>query len=374
MQCIKAICYLWLAFFTPASCLRRVSMGNNHTKLLVKGKTNVSGKPGFPVCTEDSQRIGRKNDWWNFRERLGPRFTRDLGHGECLNLLGDLEWVQAVDGWAQAAFGAKSFHAFNGTKTSKDVFNNDKVKGDFLSDHWEMLQRIAAVGDKPLHAAAVETVNAPVLSRQFRSGCVSNFDPMTDLEKSHSDLKKSCRRASLDPKIAEQQLRDLDPHVYDAQGNRHPEPTNQEDIYKERLGHLQRYLDDYNQKIIQLPPDDHVNRLKALAKLKWRMAWLHAFCDGNGRTRELVIQRELCRLGYHPVVSFDNNGELFYQTLPMIEDQLVESFFLWEDAYAFNCIPWTPDRANQHRANFGAKATGLPEYCSSETVHRHENI
>lgn len=348
-----------------------------------------SGQSDQSWCTERLRRPPGKSNWWNFKERLAQFNGKQLKvewnltePGKCLNALGELEWLQAIDGWAQAAWGTASFHAFNGTMESKNLILPDKsveyadpkVKGDFISDHRAMLQRVETLGGRPLDAATVEFLNGPVLSHLFRVGYKSyNYDPMADLEKKLRNMaESSCLRAKLDPKIAEQQLRDLDPYVFDSQGHRHQEPTNEDDRYKERLGHLQRYLDDFNEKIAQVQPDDHVARIKALALLKWRIAWLHPFFDGNGRTRELVVQRELCRLGYHPVVSFDNNGELFYQTLQMVEDQLVEAFFLWEDAYALHCIPWTPDLAKQHREKFGAQAIGLPDLCSSEMVHRQQ--
>jgi hypothetical protein len=310
-------------------------------------------------CTEN-QRVDRNRTWWS--QSSAP--TGNDGIEECMTGLGDLNWLSVIDGWAQAM----GRDAFNGTDISKNKgFNTSGetgAKGDFLHDQGLMLQQMIDLGDAELSAASVRSVVRPyylLLSDSEQLFCLSNFDPRSD---DHNPFPECSR--SLAPDILKHQQPDLDSNLYDLHGKRLPEPP-EEDF---RLRLLQTYLDDYHSELSSLASNQHDQKLRVVARLAWRFAWLHPFCDGNGRMRTLLLQRELCRLGYHPVSLFDNNIELLYQTLPVFEEELIEAMFMWEDAYAFRCIPWTPGRVENHRQKFGARSWGLPEHCNAESFHK----
>jgi hypothetical protein len=273
-----------------------------------------------------------------------------------------MDWLLAVDGWAQAAWGMDSIAQFNGTLASKNF--HEANKGDFIADWRSMFERMAEFGDKPLTADALQRINQGMTGCHVGVGdspCASNYDPFKPVA-SVSDIAKHCSRPS---PLLQNQLRAIDPELYDSKGSRR-EPTSS----GFRAKKLAEYLDKYYREISNFREDAHHDRLQALAQLAWNYAWLHPFCDGNGRIRTLILQRELCRLGYHPAIHFDNNFELFYQTPDMLRKQLVEAMFLYEDADVFGCIPWTPARAVSHRDSFGAQTVGMPEDCSAENAHR----
>jgi hypothetical protein len=330
----------------------------------------LRGASKIDTCTEE-QRVPR-TEWWKWKSRLTSVQgssrqipVNDTTVSQCLRSFASsgLEWLLAVDGWAQAAWGANSITVFNGTGASKNFV--DANKGDFLADWRSMFERMADFGSNPLTADALERINQgmaePPEHQAPHASCVSSYDPFMPVA-SATAIAKHCRRPHT---LLEDQLRHIDPELYDVKGARR-EPSSS----TFRRQKLAEYLNLYNQEIDRLPNDAHGDRLQALARLAWNYAWLHPFCDGNGRTRTLIMQRELCRLGYHPAINFDNNFELFFQTPDMLQKQLIESMYLWEDAKAFNCIPWTPARAESHRAAFGAKTVGMPEDCSAENAHK----
>mmetsp|Transcript_73271 Transcript_73271/g.115573 ORF Transcript_73271/g.115573 Transcript_73271/m.115573 type:complete len:419 (+) Transcript_73271:46-1302(+) len=343
------------------AALRQVSMSRNASNAKVDGsrKRNSTSPRKLTFCTEE-QRVARK-DWWRWRERFTSLHTKKKSHvksvSQCLRQLSSsgMDWLLAIDGWAQAAWGTKSIAEFKGTLASKDF--KEENKGDFLADWSSMFDSIVDLGDEKLTAAMLERINDHFVPGPH---CQSTHDPLKNPH--YSSIQKHCSRPSA---LFEDQLRSIDPQLYDSSGQRHEPPS-----ASFRLSKLASYLDSYYREVDGLGNDAHHERLRALTTFAWNYSWLHPFCDGNGRTRTLILQRELCRLGYHPAVNFDNNFELFYQKPGMLQDELIEAMFMWEDAYAFECIPWTPPRVASHRSRFGASAVGLPMDCSAESAHR----
>lgn len=81
---------------------------------------------------------------------------------------------------------------------------------------------------------------------------------------------------------------------------------------------LVRLLRNYNEALQSL---DHVahagnlleQRLEILGTFLRQLAWLHAWRNGNGRTRTLVLQRELRCLGIAPgAIMYNNNRDIFF--------------------------------------------------------------
>lgn len=67
-----------------------------------------------------------------------------------------------------------------------------------------------------------------------------------------------------------------------------------------------------------------------LAKLHMLLAELHPFGDGNSRTRTLVLQTELVRLGGHPVVMANNGWEVYSEDLSAHVNSILEGWCAWE--------------------------------------------
>jgi fido (protein-threonine AMPylation protein) len=64
--------------------------------------------------------------------------------------------------------------------------------------------------------------------------------------------------------------------------------------------------------------------LLPIAILYATMAEIHAFADGNSRTRNMVLQSELTRLGGHPLLLPDTGWGVYH----MQNESVVESFIL----------------------------------------------
>jgi len=127
---------------------------------------------------------------------------------------------------------------------------------------------------------------------------------------------------------------------------------------------LGRILAEYYDAIdaIRVPKSsgNHIYRaLPFIARLFHKLAILHPFCNGNSRTRTMVLQTELVRQGGHPTVLWDNYHGIYqigcYNGTPlsMLENyapmcmEAAQQFVLdgwcsWELAYNKGASPFSP--------------------------------
>jgi len=115
----------------------------------------------------------------------------------------------------------------------------------------------------------------------------------------------------------------------------HPPPTH---VDKRTL--LADALAEYYAELDSIPDDD-VAALRrppgvpsgfvALAKLFATMADLHPFVDANSRTRLVLLNTELTRLGGHPVMLAENGWSTYYYTTPhALESHLLTGYCAFE--------------------------------------------
>lgn len=87
--------------------------------------------------------------------------------------------------------------------------------------------------------------------------------------------------------------------------------------------------------------------LPHLTKLWAGMAEVHPFKDANSRTRQLVLNTELVRLGGHPVIMGDAYWRLYYsKSLKETEWLILNGWCNWEFAVRTGMSPYIPVKAN----------------------------
>lgn len=104
--------------------------------------------------------------------------------------------------------------------------------------------------------------------------------------------------------------------------------------------HLANIIGEYNRE--QRRARQPQQKLRILAVFLRSLAWLHPFADGNGRTRTLVLQHELRRLGLGcGAMMFNNNGDIYFDTT----DTYVRKIWEGQDAAAYALLhrqnPWS---------------------------------
>eukprot|EP00747_Dinoflagellata_sp_TGD_P143191 gnl/TRDRNA2_/TRDRNA2_176354_c0_seq4.p1 gnl/TRDRNA2_/TRDRNA2_176354_c0~~gnl/TRDRNA2_/TRDRNA2_176354_c0_seq4.p1 ORF type:complete len:421 (-),score=28.28 gnl/TRDRNA2_/TRDRNA2_176354_c0_seq4:297-1559(-) len=331
------------------------------------------------------QRVPRESQWQNWQRRVN---MEKADPHSVLNRLNDtgLLWLHFMDGWAVPRH-----------SQWEKIFDLEWTlhQSSFVSVATVAFERMRNLEmTKELTANNLVWVNAPFLgpsqpksavcscrssgaSAKIEQRCISYYNPY-DKYRFNSSLLQWSRRAivseldgcaiwNLKPQHLEKLRMEIDPAVLDTTSLLYNNSV-------DRLELLQTYLDDYHFKIRAQHNESQVHRqhhadaqLDALAELLIRIAHLHPFCNGNGRMRTLILNRELVRLGYHPSLMFDYNREIFYMSRDQVKTMIVEGLLMWEDAVRYNCIPWTNETVQAHRATF-YNVTGLPEVCSAELL------
>eukprot|EP00747_Dinoflagellata_sp_TGD_P143192 gnl/TRDRNA2_/TRDRNA2_176354_c0_seq5.p1 gnl/TRDRNA2_/TRDRNA2_176354_c0~~gnl/TRDRNA2_/TRDRNA2_176354_c0_seq5.p1 ORF type:complete len:423 (-),score=23.71 gnl/TRDRNA2_/TRDRNA2_176354_c0_seq5:480-1748(-) len=329
------------------------------------------------------QRVPRESQWQNWQQRANME-TADPH--SVLNRLNDtgLLWLHFMDGWAVPRH-----------SQWEKIFDLEWTlnHSSFVSVATVAFERMRNLEmTKELTANNLVWVNAPFLgpsqpksavcscrssgaSAKIEQRCISYYNPY-DKYRFNSSLLQWSRRAivseldgcaiwNLKPQHLEKLRMEIDPAVLDTTSLLYNNSV-------DRLELLQTYLDDYHFKIRAQHNESQVHRqhhadaqLDALAELLIRIAHLHPFCNGNGRMRTLILNRELVRLGYHPSLMFDYNREIYYMTRDQVKTMIVEGLFMWEDAVRYNCTPWTDEAVQAHRAEL-YNVSGLPTFCSGE--------
>ena len=120
--------------------------------------------------------------------------------------------------------------------------------------------------------------------------------------------------------------------------------------------------------------------LPAAATLYATMAELHPFIDGNSRTRTMVLNTQLTRMGAHPVVLYNNGWAPYHMnSLEELEEYLLGGYCAWEYVLAtgkspyvghepdYNCAHPPRDDKKDERAS-GANRSPVPLYDPGKDV------
>jgi len=133
---------------------------------------------------------------------------------------------------------------------------------------------------------------------------------------------------------------------------------------KETLG---RILQNYNEALQRLdltPRAGNLSeqRLDILGTFLRQLAWLHPWLNGNGRTRTLLLQRELRCLGIAPgAMMYNNNRDIFFIDNVTYVSKIREGIRMASIAIHGNLTvnPWTDkERVSMHLQEFPPPGNG----------------
>lgn len=140
---------------------------------------------------------------------------------------------------------------------------------------------------------------------------------------------------------------------------------------------LRLLLDRYNADIRSTTLHDDELRLHILARFLRSFAWLHPFADCNGRTRVLVLQRELQRLGLGcGAIMFNNNADIYFETTDTYAAKLREGISMYKIASDTHDDrnPWLNHaRRDEHLAKFPIPE-GLTGSCQTNFMNVRKDL
>lgn len=110
--------------------------------------------------------------------------------------------------------------------------------------------------------------------------------------------------------------------------------------------HMKHMIDTYNKVKIGKTSSQPSSKDKmiALAKFLRSLAWLHPFEDCNGRTRNLLLQKELRRLDLGcGAMMFNNNADIYVSTTETYVAKIEEGLSILSRAIKSDMNPWAQD-------------------------------
>jgi len=157
----------------------------------------------------------------------------------------------------------------------------------------------------------------------------------------HMTHRLSCL-SFVDEKLKQELLVDLPPNILDVKLNPNgsintifKKHFNQSEITK----HLEEIALQYNND--QREARNAHQKLRHLAKFLRSLAWLHPFPDGNGRLRNLVLQRELRRLQLGcGAMMFNNNADIYFESSMVFVQKILEGIAAAKHALEHRQNPW----------------------------------
>jgi len=159
--------------------------------------------------------------------------------------------------------------------------------------------------------------------------------------KQHMNGRLSCLSLA-DENLKEELLVDLPLNILDV--NRNPNGSIHTILQKgfgepELKKHLAEIALQYNND--QQEAGDAPHQLRNLAKFLRSLAWLHPFTNGNGRLRNLILQRELRRLQLGcGAMMFNNNADIYFESSMVFVKKILEGIAVAKHALKHRQNPW----------------------------------
>jgi len=116
---------------------------------------------------------------------------------------------------------------------------------------------------------------------------------------------------------------------------------------------LKDMIDKYNFNIRKTSTNDVSKRIVALAQLLRSLAWLHPFTDCNGRTRVILLQKELRRLGLGcGAMMFNNNADIYVTPTDRYVAKIQEGIQMAARVLETGSNPWHEEEIQKHLHQF----------------------
>jgi hypothetical protein len=103
---------------------------------------------------------------------------------------------------------------------------------------------------------------------------------------------------------------------------------------------FRRLIANYNDDL-KLANGSHDLEMEALARFLRSSAWLHPFVDHNGRLRNLLLQREIRRLGLgRCAMMYNNNRDIYFTNTSAYADKIREGIAAADETRSTGRIAW----------------------------------
>jgi len=110
--------------------------------------------------------------------------------------------------------------------------------------------------------------------------------------------------------------------------------------------------------------------LESLSVFLRSLAWLHPFADCNGRTRILLLQRELRRLKLGcGAFMYNNNVNIYVSTTEEFKQSILEGIDMAQRSLSLGANPWDNLAVEKHHLNFPLKVS---ESCEGQMRGWHK--
>lgn len=280
---------------------------------------------GFAVerqleIAEAARRKGSSN-WFEWRTRLPE--LEDANATQVWNHLGEQWWMQFIDG----QFHKDGPHALDHTKNT----GGRGADGEFYQHSKDLYERFSV----PSQWEALLTA-----------------DNIAQVNAEHRAV--SCKNASCDELYRQYNQEKCINHL---------RVLDNCSVQLAR-SYMQGLLNDYYKATLTLQGLDRHTRLQKglpeLAKLFGKIAEFHPFMDANSRTRLLILQIELVRLGGHPVVLWGFREEVYHDECinglecgARMQDLILEGWCAWESLATSGKSPF---QAGQYKTCYDTSA------------------
>lgn len=127
--------------------------------------------------------------------------------------------------------------------------------------------------------------------------------------------------------------------------------------YEDKKSMLKHILEHYNKKINKVKGETQAEKeqlLDALVAFTRSFAFLHPYANGNGRLRNILLQREIRRLGLGcGTMMYNNNKDAFVDGHDRQVGKVREGIRMFNEAVKTDKNPWiSPETIKMHKVNF----------------------
>mmetsp|Transcript_62215 Transcript_62215/g.116425 ORF Transcript_62215/g.116425 Transcript_62215/m.116425 type:complete len:296 (+) Transcript_62215:113-1000(+) len=114
------------------------------------------------------------------------------------------------------------------------------------------------------------------------------------------------------------------------------------------------------------------DQLRGIASLMKNLALLHALPDRNGRSRLLLLQLELRRLGLAcGTLTYNNNQNVYFDSIDTLVAKIKEGIDMYNKAKAGGSNPWLEQgNVDRHRHAFMSRHDSLLDKCTRQFAAR----